>query len=109
MGAFPVKSDEVLFTISDLLHAVAVGIVVTSFILGSFAYSIYFRADLHWSRFWLYTLLTAIACLVFLMLWLITPKEWLWKGLSERLLVVASFVWVGVVSVKLLKFCLNKL
>lgn len=109
MGAFPVKPDEVVFTISALLHSIAVGIVVTSFILGGFAYSIYFRADLRWSRFWLYTLLTAIACLAFLMLWLITPQEWLWKGLSERLLVVTSFVWIGVVSVKLLKFCLNKL
>ena len=107
-GAFPVKPVEVVFTVSDLMHSIAVGIVVASFILGCFAYSIYFRADLRWSRFWLYTLLTAIACLAFLMLWLITPQEWLWKGLSERLLVVTSFVWVGVVSVKLLKFCLKK-
>jgi hypothetical protein len=53
-------------------------------------------------------MITAIACLVWLALWVLTPEEWLWKGLSERLLVVTSFVWVEIVSVRLLRFCLRK-
>jgi hypothetical membrane protein len=108
LGAFPLKPDGVTLTVPALAHYVVAGISIASFILGCSVYTVYFRADRQWSRFWLYTMLTAIACLVSLALWVITPQEWLWKGLSERLLVVTSFVWVEIVSVRLLRFCLHK-
>jgi hypothetical membrane protein len=108
IGAFPLQPEGVAFTVSGLAHYVVAGAAIASFILGCSVYAVYFRADHYWSRFWLYTVLTAIACLVWLALWVMTPQEWLWKGLSERLLVVTSFVWVEIVSVRLLRFCLRK-
>ena len=108
LGVFPVQPDGVALTTSGLAHYLITGMAIASFIVGCSIYAVYFRADSQWNRFWLYTMITAIACLVWLALWVLTPEEWLWKGLSERLLVVTSFVWVEIVSVRLLRFCLRR-
>lgn len=108
LGAFPVDPGKVVSTLHGLIHAGAAAVVVSSFILGCFAFTIYFRVDKKWNKFWLYTVLTAIACLVFSLLWVLSPSEWLWKGLSQRLAAVTGFIWVEVVSVRLLMLCLKK-
>ena len=108
LGAFPVVPDGAAFTAPGVVHSAAVGVVSTSFVLGSSAFSVHFRGDREWSKFWLYTVVTAIACAVFALLWTATPERWLWKGLSERLLAVTGFAWVEIVSLRLLRLCLRR-
>ncbi len=108
LGAFPVNFDETVLTPQLLVHYAAVTEAVTFFVLGCFAFAVYFRIDSQWNRLWLYTVITATMCFVFFLLWVLTPTNWQWRGLSERVVVAIGFLWVEVVSIRLLRLCFRK-
>ena len=109
IGAFPMAlGNTPAMKTSEMVHTAAVGLSGSSFIIGSSIFGMYFRIDSRWRKFWVYTVLTAIACLIFFCIWVLTPHEWLWKGLSERLALVIALLWVEIVSVRLLMSCVSK-
>jgi len=107
LGAFPVQISETVTTLTQLLHNIAAGITGGSFIIGCFSYALYFRTDPQWQRYWIYTAITAIACLFFALLWALTPLGLNAKGLDQLLMLISGFVWLEIISIKLLRLCFS--
>ena len=104
LGAFPVERGQ---TLPALLHRFAAIDVGLFFILGCLALAAYFRKDGQWEKLWTYTAITAIMSLSFFLIWILTPPEWQLKGLSQRLLLASGFLWLEIISIKLLGSCLR--
>ena len=105
MAIFPSQTGGLEQTLQGLLHNSVAGLIGSSFIIGCVVFAIHFRLDPRWKRYWKYTTLTVIACLAFAMLWALIPPEWQLRGLGERLLLTSGFLWVVVISIKLMKIC----
>ena len=106
LGAFPSEAGSLDSTTQLLLHNIAAGITGASFILGCFSLSLYFRTDPRWTKYWIYTAITSIACLFFALLWALTPLGLHAKGLDQLLMLVSGFIWLEVISIKLIRLCL---
>jgi hypothetical protein len=105
IAVFPSQTGALEQTIQGIVHDSVAGLISASFIIGCLAFAIHFRKDPQWKRYWTYTTLTVIACLVFALLWALIPLEWQLKGLGERLLLTSGFAWVVVISLKMLRLC----
>jgi len=108
LGAFPVQTSEAETTLTQLIHNIAAGITGGSFIIGCFSFSLYFRTDPQWQRYWVYTAITAIACLFFALLWALTPLGLHAKGLDQLLMLISGFLWIEIISIRLIRSCLAK-
>lgn len=108
LGAFPVQTGITDTTLTQLIHNIAAGITGGSFIAGCFSYALYFRTDPQWQRYWLYTAITAIACLFFALLWALTPLGLHAKGLDQLLMLISGFLWLEIISIRLLRLCFSK-
>jgi hypothetical membrane protein len=105
IAAFPSQTNSFELTLQGLIHNSVTGLIATSFIIGCIAFAIHFRKDPRWKRYWLYTTLTVIFCLTFALLWALIPPEWQLRGLSERLLLISGFIWVSIISIKMVRSC----
>ncbi len=105
IAIFPSQTDALEQTVQGIIHNSVAGLISSSFIIGCLAFALYFRKDPRWKRYWTYTTLTVIACVAFAMLWALLPAEWQLRGLGERLLLTSGFIWVAVISVKILRLC----
>jgi len=108
LGAFPVQTSETETTLTQLIHNIAAGITGGSFIIGCFSYALYFKTDPQWQRYWIYTAITAIACLFFTLLWALTPLGLHAKGLDQLLMLISGFLWIEIISIRLIRSCLAK-
>jgi len=108
LGAFPVQTNETETALTQLIHNIAAGITGGSFIIGCISYALYFRADPQWQRYWVYTAITAITCLFFALLWALTPLGLYAKGLDQLLMLISGFLWIEIISIRLLRLCLVK-
>jgi hypothetical protein len=108
LGAFPLEFISTGLTPQPLLHNIAAGITGGSFILGCFSFALYFKSDLQWEKYWIYTTITAIACLFFALLWALTPLGLHAEGLDQLLMLVCGFIWLEIISIKLIRLCLSE-
>lgn len=109
VGAFPVDPEgQVGETVTGMLHAGMASTSATSFILGSIFFAVYFHFDERWHNYRWFTLIIALACLGFALVWSLAPDLWTWKGLAQRFLLLTGFVWIEVVSIRLLRVCIGK-
>jgi hypothetical protein len=108
LGAFPAQTSGVDTTFQQLMHNVAAGITGGSFIIGCFSFALYFKGDPRWGKYWVYTAITAIACLFFALLWAFTPLGLHAKGLDQLLMLLCGFLWLETISIRLLRLCLVK-
>jgi hypothetical membrane protein len=108
LGVFPVDSSKFVLTPRGLVHDLTSSLVVLTFILGCFAFAVYFRRDRRWQKFWWFTVLSAAACFSLSLVWQISPVTWAWRGLTERIVLLTAFVWIEVVSVRLFRYCSGK-
>ena len=105
IAIFPSQSGALEQTVQGIIHNSVAGLISSSFIIGCLAFAIHFRKDPRWKRYWTYTTLTVIACLMFTLLWALIPPEWQLRGLGERLLLTSGFAWVMVISLKMVRLC----
>jgi hypothetical protein len=103
LAVFPSQANALELTLKGFIHNSVAGLVSTSFIIGCIAFAVHFMADPRWKHYWFYTIMTVALCLTFALLWALLPPEWQLTGLSERALLLCGFVWVSVVSIKLVK------
>jgi hypothetical membrane protein len=108
LGGFPTIPEGATPTVVGTVHSIISTLIVMAFIPGCFSYAIYFRKDGRWHKFWLFSVFTAIACLVFSVLWKFPSSIWAFEGLAERLFALTAFLWVEVVSIRLLRNCTRK-
>jgi len=106
LGAFPSEASTMDSTPQPLLHNIAAGITGASFVLGCSSFALYFKTDPRWTKYWIYTAITSIACLFFALLWALTPLGLHAKGLDQLLMLVSGFIWLEVISIKLIRLCL---
>lgn len=102
IAAFPSEIGEIGNSIQGLIHNSIAGVISATFILGCIAFAHHFRKDPHWKSYWIYTALTVLLCLTFAISWGVAPESQL-QALSERLLLISGFIWMLVISVKLVK------
>ncbi len=105
IAIFPSQVSAMTQTPQGLIHDSVAGLISTSFIIGCTAFAIHFRLDPRWKRYWSYTTLTVVACIAFALLWALIPAEWLLRGLGERLLLTSGFIWVAVISLRMIRLC----
>jgi hypothetical protein len=102
LAAFPSEIGNIGLTIQGLIHNSIAGVISTTFILGCIAFAFHFRKDPHWKPYWIYTALTVLLCLTFAVSWAIAPESQI-KSISERLLLISGFIWMLVISIKLIR------
>ncbi len=103
IAAFPSQIGGIGQTIEGLIHNSIAGLISGSFIFGCIAFAVHFRKDPHWKPYWIYTVITVICCMVFAFLWGIMPDESALKAMSERLVLLSGFMWMVVLSFKLIR------
>jgi MFS family permease len=102
IAAFPSEIGGLGQTIQGLIHNSIAGVISATFIFGCIAFAHHFRKDPHWKSYWIYTALTVLLCLTFAISWAVAPESEL-KAISERLLLISGFIWMLVISVKLIR------
>jgi hypothetical protein len=102
LAAFPSQIESIGLSIEGLIHNSIAGVISASFIIGCIAFAHHFRKDPHWKPYWIYTVLTVILCLAFAVSWGAAPEPHL-QAISERLLLISGFIWMLVISVKLIR------
>jgi hypothetical protein len=102
IAAFPSQIGNIGQTIQGLIHNSIAGVLSASFIIGGIAFALHFRKDPHWKPYWIYTAMTVLLCLISAVSWAIAPESQV-KALSERLLLVSGFIWMLVISIKLIR------
>jgi hypothetical membrane protein len=109
IGVFHVAPDsDARWIMTGRVHGMSANMTGTAFILGCLAFAAYFRIDKRWHNYFWFTLVIAIVCLGFSLAWKISPHTWTWKGLAERLMLLTGFLWIELVSIRLLRFCIGK-
>ena len=102
LAVFPSEIGDIGQTIQGLIHNSIAGVISATFILGCIAFAHHFRKDPHWRPYWIYTVLTVILCLTFAVSWGVAPEPHL-QAISERLLLISGFIWMMVISIKLIR------
>ena len=105
IAIFPSQIGALEQTVQGIIHNSVAGLIGSSFIIGCLAFAIHFRKDTRWKRYWTYTTLTVIACMAFALLWALLPVELQLRGLGERLLLTSGFIWVAVISLRVIRLC----
>jgi hypothetical protein len=94
-------------SIDNLIHNAVSGPAFLSAIIGIFLLSVKFRRLVFWKRIWVYSLISAIAATVFMILLIISLESPTGKGLWQRLLLATIFLWLAITAVKLFNFVRN--
>ena len=102
IAAFPSEIGNIGLSIQGLIHNSIAGVISASFIIGCIAFAHHFRKDPHWKPYWIFTMLTVLLCLTFAVSWGVAPESGI-KAASERLLLISGFIWMLVISVKLIR------
>ncbi len=102
IAAFPSEIGNIGLSIQGLVHNSIAGIISASFIIGCLAFAHHFRKDPHWKPYWIFTMLTVLLCLTFAISWGVAPESEI-KAVNERLLLISGFIWMLVISVKLMR------
>lgn len=102
IAAFPSEIGNIGSSIQGLIHNSIAGIISASFIIGCIAFAHHFKKDPHWKPYWIFTALTVLLCLTFAVSWGIAPESHL-QAVSERLLLISGFIWMLVISIKLIR------
>jgi hypothetical protein len=102
LAAFPSQIESIGLSIEGLIHNSIAGVISASFIIGCIAFAHHFRKDPHWKPYWIFTMFTVFLCLASAIFWGVTPESEL-KAASERLLLISGFIWMLVISVKLIR------
>lgn len=108
IGIFPTQRPEADLTLSSLIHRYTTGAISLLFSVACFAFALNFRTDPHWKRFSLYTFITGVVALAFIILLALAPSDWSWTGFYERMLLLCGLLWMTVVSIRLLISCLRE-
>jgi hypothetical membrane protein len=108
LGVFPPDLHKPATTVGGHVHYWAAFGAVVTFISGCSAFAWLFRKDKRWNKYWRLTVVTAVLCLGFSLLWKFSPSNWEMSGLFERLFLVTGFLWVEVVSIRLFRICTGK-
>jgi hypothetical membrane protein len=108
LGFFPPDASEAIRTFRGMVHSEATVLVLATFVVGCLSFALYFRKDSQWHKFWWFSLFTAVACLIFALIWKFHPSTWALGGLDERLIVLLAFIWTEVISIKLLRHCFKR-
>jgi zinc transporter ZupT len=108
LGAFPTQIGDIDNSLIHVINNVAAGMTGGSFTLGCLLYALYFRGDSQWKNYWVYSAITASACLFFALLWVYTPLGLQAKGLDQLLMLVSGFLWLVFISIRLLRLCFSK-
>jgi hypothetical protein len=102
IAAFPSEIGGLGQTIQGLIHNSIAGVISATFILGCIAFAHHFRKDPHWKSYWVYTALTVLLCLTFAISWGAAPESQV-QAVFERLLLISGFIWMLVISIKLIR------
>jgi hypothetical protein len=94
-------------SLHNLIHNAVSGPAFLSAIIGIFLLSIKFRRLIFWKRLWVYSLISAVAAAVFMILLVNSLESPTMKGLWQRLLLAAVFLWLAITAVKLFNFVRN--
>lgn len=109
VGVFPVDPEgQIGKTVTGMVHAGMADTAASTFVLGSLAFAIYFHSDERWHNYHWFTLIIALAYLGFALVWILAPDHWVWKGLAQRFVLLIGFLWIEVISIRLLRFCIGK-
>ena len=106
VGIFPTGEPGAPQTTHSIIHSASAGASSVLFAIACFSFAVEFRTNLSWRKFFLYTLLTGVVAIILIILGIVAPSDWYWEGLHERLLVANAFIWVAVVSIRLLQNCI---
>jgi hypothetical protein len=102
---FPGQTTGLEQAFQQLMHNSAAGLISSSFIIGCCIFAFYFRKDQRWKRYSTYTIVTVIFSLAFALMWALIPFEMKLMWLGERLLLTTGFLWVIVISLRLVSLC----
>lgn len=102
LAAFPSQIESIGLSIEGLIHNSIAGVISATFIIGCIAFAYHFRKDPHWKSYWIYTALTVLLCLTFAISWGAAPESQV-QAVFERLLLISGFIWMLVISVKLIR------
>lgn len=108
IGVFPTQRPGTELTLYALIHRYTTGAISLLFTVACFAFALGFRTDPLWKRFSLYTFITGVIALTFIILLASTPLDWSWTGFYERMLLLSGLLWITVVAVRLLISCLRE-
>ena len=109
LGIFPVDPHgETATTMTGIVHNGMAGLAAVFFMLGSVVFAIYFGVDDRWHNYRWFTVVVVFAFLGFSLIWKFAPDSWAWKGLAERIALLSGFLWIEVISIRLLLFCIGK-
>lgn len=102
LAAFPSQIESIGLSIEGLIHNSIAGVISATFIIGCIAFAYHFRKDPHWKSYWIYTALTVLLCLTFAISWGAAPESQV-QAVFERLLLISGFIWMLVISIKLIR------
>ena len=106
IGIFPTNELGTPETTSSLMHNTSAGGSSVLFAIACFSFALEFRTNPSWRKFFFYTLLTSIVAIILNFIRILAPSDWYWAGLHERILVANAFIWVAVISIRLLHSCI---
>jgi len=105
IAIFPGQASGLGQAFQQLMHDSVAGLLSSSFIIGCSIFAFYFRKDQRWKRYSNFTIVTVIFSLVFALMWALIPFEMQLMWLGERLLLTTGFLWVVVISLRLVSLC----
>jgi hypothetical membrane protein len=91
----------------NVVHNGVSGPAFFSAIIGIFLLGLSFRRSASWKKLWLYSVISAIASAVFIILLLIYLESPVLRGLWQRFVLLIIFVWLGVTATRLFKLSRN--
>ena len=108
IGAFRTDPIGVEHTIEGRIHGMTASAAFWIFPVAMLAIAPSIKKDPAWRNIFLYTIVTAILSVVFVIMIGVLPDETRWFGLAERILVANMIIWVEVAAIKLLLLSLKR-
>jgi hypothetical membrane protein len=106
VGFFPMDPAGLPNSLTNIGHDITATIASNAITFGMIVISLSFRKDNRWRRYWLFTLISAIASIAlapFPMIPIYNP----YAGLIQRIAMGFALLWIEVVSIKLLGLALG--
>lgn len=107
IGAFRTDPAGAPHTIEGNIHLVTATIVFWLFPLGCLLMAPSIKNDPYWKNLFIYTIITSVLALIFMIVHIWLPAKSSWFGLFERILVANEVIWIEVAGIKLLRLSLG--
>lgn len=106
IGIFPGQRSGTAVTLATTIHWNTTKIISLLFPAGCLLAGLSFRNNARWRGFYIYTIIAVFISFCLIILGLVTALKAPWMGLYERIYLLNGFIWIEVISIRLLYICL---